>query len=141
MKRLPPIFVDSDIVVSSLISKTGATYLLINKTSVERWISNLSQKEIKIVAERLNLDKKKSKNIFTRFKTIKLKEVTKKLKEKYISYVVDLNDAHILAGAIEAKTGFLVSYNLKHFKIDKIKADFKIIVLTPAKFLQYLRSL
>ena len=53
----------------------------------------------------------------------------------------DPNDAHIIAGAVKAKAQFLLTYNLKDYKIDKIKKDFGIIVTTPAKFLQYLRSL
>ncbi len=57
------------------------------------------------------------------------------------SDVIDPNDAHILAGSKTAKAKFLVSYNIKHFMVDKIAEELKIVVLTPAKFLQYLRSI
>ncbi len=51
------------------------------------------------------------------------------------------NDAHIVLGAKQAKGKFLVTYNIKHFLVEKIREDVGIIVLTPAFLLQYLRSL
>ena len=62
------------------------------------------------------------------------------LKKIYGGYVSDIKDIHIVAGAVISKADFLISYNLKHYHQDKIKQDFKIILLTPARFLQYLRS-
>lgn len=69
--------------------------------------------------------------------------ITKKLgemKQEYINYVTDINDAHIVAGAHNAKVKYIISYNLKHFKTDKIKDELDLLLLTPALFLQYLRS-
>lgn len=142
MKPPPIVFVDSDVVISSLISKSGAAYLLINETSQELFISDVSYRELQIVAERLGLDKDILDDLVKRrFKTIRQKTTLSQVKEKYGDYVTDINDAHIVAGAVEAKARFLVSYNIKHFKTDKIKSDFKILLTTPARFLQYLRSL
>ena len=137
------VFLDSDVVISSLISSSGAAYLLINSVKgLELYISNLSLKELKIVVERLSLDK----NILTevidnRFQKVDLKDSNEKIKEQYGDYVLDIDDAHIVAGARTSQVRFLISYNLRHYKLDKIKEDFRIIVLTPAQFLQYLRSL
>lgn len=135
------VFVDSDVVISSLISNQGAAYLLISQADLKLYISNISYKEQLLVAERLELDKVILKNLVAnRFTIIKLKTSRQKLKEKYSPYVMDINDAHIVAGAVESKVKYLSTYNLRHFKIDKIKADFNIILTTPAKLLQYLRS-
>lgn len=64
-----------------------------------------------------------------------------KIHKDFKDYTWDPDDAHIVAGAAEAKTKFLLTYNIRHFNIQKIKEDFDITVLTPAQYLQYLRSL
>lgn len=135
------VFVDSDVIISSLISKSGAAHLLINQTEHKKFISNYSYKELLFVVERLGLDDKLLTDLIkTKFKIVKLKTASIKLKEKFWEYVSDINDAHIVAGAVEAKARFLISYNIKHYKTDKIKSDFNILLATPARFLQYLRS-
>jgi len=136
------VFVDSDVVISSLISKSGAGYLLVNNKNIELFVSNISLKELEVVAGRLRIDERKLKNfIKDRFNIVQLKVNISILKNKYKEYISDPNDAHIVAGAVKAKVRFLVSYNIRHFKIDKVKQDFNIIVLTPAYLLQYLRGL
>jgi len=63
------------------------------------------------------------------------------IKQEYKDYVSDPDDVHIIAGAAEADADFLITYNTKHYLVDKIKAELDIIVHTAAQFLQYLRSL
>lgn len=141
MKSAPVIFVDSDVIISSLISSSGAAYLLLNTAKLDFFISDISYKELKIVAERLKLSLKDLNDLITRrLNIVRLKLNLKKIKTKYGVYAIDINDAHVVAGAVGSQANFLVSYNLKHFRLDKIKADLNIIVLPPALFLQYLRS-
>jgi putative PIN family toxin of toxin-antitoxin system len=136
------VYIDSDVIISSLISSVGAANLLINKTNINRYISNFSYKELDIVVDRLGLNKKKFEELIKKnFLIIKLYESLQEIKKKYSTYIYDPNDAHIIAGAFKAKTNFIISYNIKHFKIDKIKQDLNIIICKPAVFLQYLRSL
>lgn len=137
------IFLDSDIIISSLISSSGAAYFLINNVKdLELYISNFSLKELEIVAERLGIDRNQLIQVTgSRCKKIDLKESNKDIKKKYLDYVLDIKDAHIIAGSKKARVRFLVSYNLRHYKLDRTKKDFGIIVLTPAQLLQYLRSL
>jgi len=137
------VFVDSDVVISSLISSSGAAYFLLKKKikNLKFFISNISQKELKIVSRRLEIKPDNLERLVkNRFKIVKLKETNKNLKEKYADYVLDPNDAHIIAGAVKSKAKFLLTYNWRHFKREKVKNDFNIIILTPALFLQYLRS-
>ncbi len=56
MKEKLTIFLDSDVIISSLISKKGAAFLLVNNKKTEKYISNVSFKEIKVVMKRLKLD-------------------------------------------------------------------------------------
>lgn len=140
MKKLR-VYVDSDVIVSSLISDTGAANFLINQKSVPLYASNYSEKEMKNVAGRLDLEIAKVNALFEKkLEIVSLDDSLEKIKEKFAGYVVDKDDAHIVAGAVKAKAQFLISYNLRHYKADKIKTDFKMLLMTPAMFLQYLRS-
>lgn len=136
------VFVDSDVIISSLISSTGAAFLLLNQTDeLQLFISNISLKELEIVVERLGLSKEKLKDLRRRLSTVLLKESIATIKEAFAEYILDINDAHIVAGAQKANVQFLISYNTKHFKADKLKEEFNIILTTPANLLQYLRSI
>ena len=137
------VFVDSDVVISSLISSTGAAFLLLNQTDdIELYISNISMSELEMVTERLSLDGQTLKKLAKRrFTILQLGKTPEEMKKQFSDYVLDIDDAHIVAGAVRAKVQFLISYNTKHFKGDKLKENFNIILSTTANFLQYLRSL
>ncbi len=124
------VFVDSDVIISSLISNSGAASELINNhPEVIKIISDFSQKELEIVKSRLKIVK--ATPPLDLIKIIGVKN--------YSIYSTDPNDAHIVTGADQAQVKFLITYNLKHYKIDKIKRELNIIVMTPGMFLQYLR--
>lgn len=136
------IFVDSDVVLSSLLSSKGAANFLLTEVDLDLVISNVSLLEIERGIAKLSLDKKQLKSLVkNRLKFIELKESTNKIKESFKNYVFDEDDAHIVAGAQRAKVKVILSYNLKHFNRQKISEDFGITVLAPAQYLQYLRSL
>lgn len=140
MKK-PRVYVDSDIIISSLISQSGAANFILNLENINLLASNYSKKETEIVAERLGLKEVKVNELFEKkLEIVFLGDDLEKIKEKFADYVTDENDAHVVAGAVKTKARFLVSYNLRHYKTDKIKTDFNIILMTPAMFLQYLRS-
>lgn len=137
------VFVDSDVIISSLISSSGAAYFLLNQAhGLKFFISNISQNELLEVAKELKLDQAKLKNLLRkRFEKVPIKEKLAEIKLSCCEYTIDPGDAHIIAGAKESKANFLVSFNVRHFKTDKIKKDFNIAVITPANLLQYLRSI
>lgn len=125
------VFVDSDVVISSLISSTGAAFKLINsEQGITKIISNLSVKELKIVTVRLSITKP-----LPHFSIQKIKKLN-----EYVTYSTDPNDAHIIAGAHQSGARFIITYNMKHYKSELIKRELNIILLTPGVFLQYLRS-
>lgn len=136
------IFVDSDVVISSLLSSSGAAYLLLNSIDdIELIVSNYSLQELDRVTDRLNIEKQKLHDLSKeRLQIKKISEDLETLKLNFLEYVLDIDDTHIIAGAVNSKTTFLITYNIRHFKLEKIKQDFNIIVLTPAMFIQYLRS-
>jgi predicted nucleic acid-binding protein len=135
------VFIDSDVVISSLLSSTGAAYFLLNQSEIEPVISSISQKELQIVVKRMGLKEENLEILIkNRIEVLNIKKEVKQVKKEYETYVTDINDTHIVAGAHSAKVKYLISYNLKHFKTDKIKDELNILLLTPALFLQYLRS-
>lgn len=135
------IFIDSDVVISSLISSAGAAYFLLNELPLKPVTSSVSTKELKIVVERMKIKSESLETLIDkRFEVFRLVKDLEKIKKEYGQYVTDINDAHIVAGASESGVKYLISYNLKHFKKDKIKDESGLILLTPALFLQYWRS-
>lgn len=136
------VFVDSDVVISSLLSEKGAAYLLLNEQKSNFVISNISKIELENIVERLNLEQNRLNQLIKkRLKVIKLKKELAEIKKDFKTYTTDANDTHILAGAIISKAKFLLTYNIKHFLRQKIKQDLGIIVFTPAQYMQYLRSI
>lgn len=136
------LFLDSDVVISSIISRTGAAYSILISPKYTSFISNYSKSELIKVAKKTNLNiQTLSKIIDKNTKIHNINKPLKLLREEYNKYIKDENDAHIVAGAAEVKVDFLLTYNLKDFQIDRIRSDFNILVLSPGKFLQYLRSL
>ena len=135
------VFIDSDVVISSLLSSAGAAYFFLNQSEIKPVISSISQKELQIVVKRMGLKEENLEILIkNRIEVFSIKKEVKQVEKKYETYVTDINDTHIVAGAHSAKVKYLISYNLKHFKTDKIKDELNILLLTPALFLQYLRS-
>jgi len=137
------VFVDTDVIISSLISDTGAAFALINSINeVELYISNFSVLELNKVVDRLHLQTTTLQQaINKRLNTVEIRQAYEKVQIEFADYVSDQDDSHIVAGAKAAKAFFLVSYNVRHFNAEKIKKDYDIVLLTPGMFLQYLRSL
>lgn len=136
------VFVDSDVIISSLLSSTGAAYLLLNKThNLNLCISDQSIRELQAVAKRLHIDQKKLTHLIEkRFTVVTLQKPLEEIQQALADYVSDTHDAHIVAGANVGKAMFLISYNVKHFHAQMLRENLKIILMTPATFLQYLRS-
>ena len=135
------LFIDSDVVISSLLSSSGAAYFLLNQSPIKPVISSISLKEQLMIVNRMGIDTKKLEILIkNNFEVFTLTQDLKTVKKTYGRYVIDINDAHIVAGAHNAKVKYLISYNLKHYKTDKIKDELNILLLTPALFMQYLRS-
>ena len=135
------IFLDSDVVISLLISNLGASHQLVNNVSSICFISDISYKELLSVVKKLDLKVNKLKNLVKeKLRVIKLQKDKKGAIKDYKNFVKDLNDAHIVAGAVESKVNFLITFNLKDFEINRIKEKYNIKIMTPGTFLQFLRS-
>lgn len=134
------VFLDGDVLVSSLLSKTGASFKILNDSKITKVITRTIKEEILNVAGRLNLDLSKT-YIFPDIQIVTLKLEKPRLSEMYIPYVLDQEDSHVVAGAQKAQANFLLTHNLRIYRVEKIKNDLEIIVMKPGQFLQYVRSL
>lgn len=135
------LFIDSDVVISSLLSTKGAAHILFYTSEITRMVSTVSFKELHVVCKRLDITEDALETLIRcQCTMVTISDSQRIIKRKYLQYVTDPNDAHIVAGAAEAKAQFLISYNLKHFKKDKIKDELNILLMSPGWFLQYLRS-
>lgn len=132
------VYLDSDVIISSCLSSTGAAHLLLEKDNLIKFYTDIQENEIKTVIDRLNITPKTLHQTLKKCTLIHLKSPNLDL---YSKYTLDIYDRHIIAGVVTSKAKFLISYNLKHFYIDTIKRDLNITILTPAQFLQFLRSL
>ncbi len=132
------VFLDSDVVISSFISSSGAAYYLLNSKieTCNFYISDFSIYEIDTVSKRLGIPNK-LEDLMDRLNVINL---DKNVKTSFIRYVYDINDVYIVLGASESSSIFLLTYNIKDYKEDLIKNELNIIVIKPGNFLQYLRN-
>ena len=135
------VFLDTDVIISALLSKQGASYEVIKNHKIIKTISNGVQKETEEVAKRLDINPLNIKQTLKYVNVISIRLTKSEILKQYKKFVLDKEDSHIIAGADKVKSKFLLTYNTKHYKADKIKADLGIIVLKPGFFLQYLRSL
>lgn len=136
------VFVDSDVIISSLISKSGASSIVINQAPVDSYISNLSWEELKRTVKKLGISKDKLEKVLKeKFKKVKIKINAEEVIKKFGEYAYDFEDAHIVAGAKQSKAKFLVTFNIKDYKLVKIADELGIRILTPGELLEYLRNL
>ena len=136
------VFVDSDVIISSLLSSVGASFFLLNHTGIDLYVSNFSIQELENVVKGLGIDSNQLSDLIEKkFHIVEIKKTFKEIKKEFGKNVVDENDAHIVAGAHLAKVRFLVTYKGKDFKTDVIKEDFDILVMKPGQLMQYMRSL
>ena len=133
------VFLDSDVIVSALLSQTGASFEILTTSKIKKVISETIQAEVAEVIKRLQIPLS-HKNIFKGIEVISLKLDRARLVEIYLPYVLDQEDSHVVAGAYKAKVRFLLTHNIKHYQPEKIKNDFQILTMKLGNFLQYLRG-
>lgn len=133
------VFLDSDVFISALLSHKGASFEILNNVSINKIITKTIQQEVTEVAKRIDISLS-NVNIFQKIKICSIKLDKARVVRSYLSYVLDVEDSHVIAGAHTARTQFLLTHNTKHYRQELIKKDLKIITMKPGNFLQYLRS-
>lgn len=132
------VFLDTDVVISALLSRKGASFEIVTDTKIKKVVSKAVKEELDKVTKRKAIIKRKS--VEQKLKVISLGLTKEKTREDFSPYVFDEKDSHVVAGAQKSKSKFLLTHNTKHYKSEKIKKDLDILVMKPGGFLQYLRS-
>ena len=134
------VLLDTNVLISALLSQTGASYELINNQNIIKISSSTIKAELIEVSRRLNIQILEVQSILRKInvKPIGISKVD--IIKLYSEFVTDMEDSHVLASAVSLKSKFLLTHNTKHYKEEKIKSDFGIIVIKPGFFLQFLRS-
>ncbi len=135
------VFLDTNVIISALLSSKGASYKLIHDTKCKKIISKAITEEINEVSRRENIDKKTAWALLKKTKTTPLFLSKEKLLKVYSKYVFDEEDSHVVAGAYISKSDFLLTHNIRHYHAVRIKNNLGIKVMRPGDFLQYIRSL
>ena len=135
------VFLDTDVIISSLLSRTGASFEILKHPAVKKVISRAVKEELVIVAKRLKIEGHKTKKLVEDINSVTLGLTKSRIVKDYQQFVFDQQDCHVVAGAKVSKSRFLLTHNLKHYRVDKIKTGLGIMVFKPGNFLQYLRSL
>ncbi len=131
------VFLDSDVIVSAILSSKGASFEILQNTHIKKVISEVIRAEVTEVMERLKISSGESmlQGITIMKHTVKKTRIA----QMYIPYVLDEEDSHVVAGAHRSTARFLLTHNVKHYHVEKIKQDFNVITMKPGVFLQYLR--
>ena len=134
------VFLDTDVIISSLLSQSGASYELITYTKVKKIISTAVKEEVVLVSERHGIEPKKVTALLKNIKIISINLSREHILKSYSKFVFDNEDSHIVAGAQKSSSNILLTHNTKHYNATKIKNDLDIVVMKPGNFLQYLRG-
>lgn len=138
------IVLDSDVVITGLISPKGAGCFLLTSFLPHRKIKILTSKkqikEIKEVLKRPEFTWTVNEKLWENFnkQAVKIK-LPIKLSSKLTKCLLDPDDIHILASAVAGKAKFLLTYNLRHYHREEIKKELGISVVHPGSFLQFWR--
>ena len=140
------IVIDTNVIFSSLLKSEGVTRLVLTlikqREDVEIFVPKSIYKEIQKYRFEIARRAKISTRLLDLFiKTIFDKITVVDVEESFLkrakNYVRDKSDIPFVAVCLKTKSNFLLTFNTKDFKIDKLKRV-GIQVLTPVEFLSYL---
>lgn len=132
------IFLDANIIFSASYTDKGTSFYLVT----------LSDKYIQVTTSSQCLEEAQY-HFFKRYNNNISKELLlnvkidqtfdNELEKEFLKFVNDDNDAHVLVSAYYAKAKYLVTGNLKDFKVNEIYEHFRISVLSPADMIMIVR--
>jgi len=139
------VFLDASIFVAAAGSSSGGSSLILEVCRGLRF-SAVTTRRVLLVFQRNIRKKLPSESLLRFYKEIaKLNpEITGPTTEEKLSRyndIIALKDRHVLAGALESKSAFLITLDRKHFKAESIRqANLPIIIMTPKEFLELVKK-
>ena len=137
------VFLDSSVLISGIISQTGASSAILDLGEATEIIIILSKG---VLVETDRVFEKKFPNLIGDFRNF-IKNLSPLIVNDASSeeireaerVISDKDDAPILAAAKKVNIHYLVSLDIKHFHRPKARAYFKNPIVTPAQFLTEFR--
>lgn len=139
MKRFS-IFVDSSVLVAAMLSSSGGSFRLCREANegLLRIVSNqYVEEEVREVLRRKYPLKALQADEFLSWTKIYIHNKPPVYLVKKLTGCIATKDAPVLAGAVQAKSKFLVTLDQKDFFTNKVKtAGLRFIIVTPKMFFQ-----
>lgn len=139
ISKIPVVFFNASVVIAGLKSQSGGSAKLLNWVKNQKIIGIISEivfHEVLHHSDKIKLSKKTAQDMVDALFKI-VPAPNKSVTDNYISKVIDIGDAHILASCQETNVDFLVTLDKKHLLIlqQKIK-EFRI--LSPKELIEKL---
>lgn len=135
----PKVFLDTNVWFSAFYGSTGCSQII--KKHIESDILAIISEDVLNELVK-NIIKKipQAKTALEKLLKAKPPEIIKSPTEinKTVKRYVDLKDCHIFQAAINSKSEYFVTGNLKDFNTPKLESIYKIKILSPAQFLKNL---
>ena len=136
------VFFDASVIIASILSETGGSSKLLRYIRAGKFVGITSQTAVDEVLEKTQKIKK-SKNEIESFiaesKLLVRKKITLEEIQPY-SGLVDIEDAHLIAGAKLTGCTHLVSLDKKHILREDIQKKFlPLLIVSPKMLLEEIR--
>lgn len=133
------VFFDASVIIASLLSSTGGSSKLFEFVKKDKFVGITSQTALEEVldkTEKIKKSKEEIEDFVVKSGLIVRKSITFK---EVIPYqgLVDIEDAHLIAGAVLTKSSHLVSLDKKHLLRKDIQKKFlPLSIVSPKELLQ-----
>jgi len=139
-KNSPRVFLDASIIVAASISPTGGSFRIFKEASLARFTvatnAYVFDEAVQALQRKYPAALDNLERIVSWCGIDILPDPPEKFVAKYI-YIIDADDAPVLAGAIKSKARFLITLDRRNFMTATLhKADLPIIISTPKDFFQ-----
>jgi len=137
--KQPKVFLDSNVLLSGLVSDTGAARRILDLAEVgfiQLVLSNLVIVEVDHNLQEHGFDDLLPllRQYLLHLKPLTQPDPAKKEVLK-AAKITSLKDAPILAAAIEAQADYLLTFNERHFRTPAVLKQVSFAIMTPAEFL------
>ncbi len=143
--RRKKVFLDVSVFVTAAGSVSGGSSLIL-EVCKGHYFSAVTSRKILLEAQ-INIRKKLPSEALLRFykeiASLNPEIIKPPSNEKLSQYndVIALKVRHVLVGALESKSDFLITLDHKHFQTETIrKANLPISILTPKEFLELIKK-
>ncbi len=135
------VFFDASVIIASILSSTGGSALLIEYIKKGKIIGISSQTAIEEVLEKekkIKKTRKETEDFISMSGLMIRKSITTEEIEVYKD-LVDIEDAHLIAGAILTKCDYLASLDKKHLLREEIGKKFlPLKIVAPGTLLEWM---